>query len=139
MRVQQNSRPNNTSVHSRTIFRKKQQLQTFESFEKKRRRRKPGTVALREIKHYQETTSLLIRLLPFARLVKEIGASIGITKFQWKASAIQILQIATEAYMTALFEDVNKTAIHAKRVTIRPEDLHLVRGLRGKVNPNEIF
>lgn len=141
MRVQQNPRPNSTSVHSRIIFRKKQQnLKTFENYEKKKKqRRKPGTVAIDQIKFYQGTTCLLLRLLPFARLVKEIGDSVGITKFQWKASAIQVLQLATEAYLTALFEDVNKTAIHAKRVTIRPEDLHLVRGIRGKVNPNEIF
>jgi hypothetical protein len=35
----------------------------------KTRRYRPGTVALREIRHYQKTTDLLIRKLPFARLV----------------------------------------------------------------------
>lgn len=34
-----------------------------------RRRYRPGTVAIREIRHYQKTTDLLIRKLPFARLV----------------------------------------------------------------------
>lgn len=78
-------------------------------------------------------------MLPFCRLIKEVAADIGMTEFKWKASAMEALQMATEAYLAALFEDVNKAAIHAKRVTIRPEDLHLVRGLRGKVNANEIF
>ncbi|EOD27405.1 hypothetical protein EMIHUDRAFT_235882 [Emiliania huxleyi CCMP1516] len=32
----------------------------------------PGTVALREIRKYQRSTELLIRKLPFARLVREI-------------------------------------------------------------------
>ncbi len=34
-----------------------------------RRRYRPGTVAIREIRHYQKTSDLLIRKLPFARLV----------------------------------------------------------------------
>jgi hypothetical protein len=36
-----------------------------------RRRYRPGTVAIREIRHYQKTTDLLIRKLPFARLVSK--------------------------------------------------------------------
>lgn len=36
---------------------------------RKRRRYRPGTFALREIRHYQKTTDLLLRKLPFARLV----------------------------------------------------------------------
>ena len=35
----------------------------------KLRRYRPGTVALREIKRYQKTANLLIRKLPFSRLV----------------------------------------------------------------------
>ncbi len=37
--------------------------------ERKRHRFRPGTVALREIRKYQRSTELLIRKLPFARLV----------------------------------------------------------------------
>jgi histone H3 len=39
---------------------------------KKPHRYRPGTVALREIRKYQKGTELLIRKLPFARLVREI-------------------------------------------------------------------
>ena len=35
----------------------------------KKRRFRPGTVALREIRKYQKSTDLLLRKLPFARLV----------------------------------------------------------------------
>ncbi|OAV85050.1 hypothetical protein PTTG_30836, partial [Puccinia triticina 1-1 BBBD Race 1] len=35
---------------------------------KKPHRYRPGTVALREIRHYQKSTDLLMRKLPFARL-----------------------------------------------------------------------
>ena len=51
---------------------------------KKPHRYKPGTVALREIRRYQKSTELLIRKLPFQRLVREIaqdfkvgGAGVG--------------------------------------------------------------
>ena len=40
---------------------------------KKPHRYKPGTVALREIRRYQKSTELLIRKLPFQRLVHEIA------------------------------------------------------------------
>ena len=34
---------------------------------------RPGTVALREIRKYQKSTDLLMRKLPFQRLVREIA------------------------------------------------------------------
>ncbi len=40
---------------------------------KKPHRYRPGTVALREIRRYQKSTELLIRKLPFQRLVREIS------------------------------------------------------------------
>jgi histone H3 len=40
---------------------------------KKPHRFRPGTVALREIRKYQKSTDLLIRKLPFQRLVREIA------------------------------------------------------------------
>jgi len=41
---------------------------------KKPRRYRPGTRALQEIRKYQRSTELLIRRLPFQRLVREIFA-----------------------------------------------------------------
>ena len=40
---------------------------------KKPHRYRPGTVALREIRRYQKSTELLLRKLPFQRLVREIA------------------------------------------------------------------
>ena len=40
---------------------------------KKPHRYRPGTVALKEIRRYQKSTELLIRKLPFQRLVREIS------------------------------------------------------------------
>ncbi|KAF6011401.1 centromeric DNA-binding histone H3-like protein cse4 [Brettanomyces bruxellensis] len=100
---------------------------------KKRRKHKAGTVALREIKKYQKSTDLLIRKLPFARLVREIVQDDFGTdaSYRWQSMAILALQEASEAYLVHLFEDTNLCAIHAKRVTIMRKDMHLARRLRG--------
>lgn len=39
---------------------------------------------------------------------------------------------AAEAYLVGVFEDANICAIHAKRVTIMPKDIHLARRIRGE-------
>ncbi|TIB13978.1 hypothetical protein E3P89_02138 [Wallemia ichthyophaga] len=98
---------------------------------KKPHRYKPGTVALREIRRYQKSTELLIRKLPFQRLVREIAQDYK-TDLRFQSSAIGALQEASEAYLVSLFEDTNLAAIHAKRVTIQPKDIQLARRLRGE-------
>ncbi|KAK0550272.1 histone H3.1 [Tilletia horrida] len=103
---------------------------------KKPHRYKPGTVALREIRRYQKTSELLIRKLPFQRLVNGILAERGRLLngkpiFRIQSSAINALQEASEAYLVSLFEDTNLAAIHAKRVTIMPKDMQLARRIRG--------
>ena len=105
---------------------------------KKRYRYRPGTVALKQIRQYQKSTELLIRKLPFQRLVREIaGDSEIITsplcgKVRFQSAAIMALQEAAEAYLVGLFEDSNLCAIHAKRVTIMPKDIQLARRIRGE-------
>ena len=90
----------------------------------------PGTVALREIRRYQKSTELLIRKLPFQRLVREIAQDFQ-TDLRFESHAIMALQEASEAYLTSIFEDTNLCAIHAKRVTIMPKDIQLARRIRG--------
>jgi len=98
---------------------------------KKVHRYRPGTVALREIRKYQKSTELLIRKLPFQRLVRELAQDYrGDLRFQ--GSAVSALQEATEAFLVGLFEDTNLCAIHAKRVTIMPKDILLARRIRGE-------
>ena len=98
---------------------------------KKPHRYRPGTVALREIRKYQKDTELLIRKLPFQRLVREIA--LGVNKdLRFQSNALLALQEAAEAYLVTLFEDTNLCAIHAKRVTIMPKDIQLARRIRGE-------
>ena len=97
--------------------------------------RRPGTVALREIRKYQRSTDLLIRKLPFARLVREITQTYNSAPSEgekrWQAEALMALQEACEYYLVHLFEDSNLCAIHAKRVTIMVKDIQLARRIRG--------
>ena len=97
---------------------------------KKKKRFRPGTAALREIRKYQKSTTPLIRKLPFQRLVREITDGIK-TDMRFQSAALEALQEAAEAFMVGLFEDANLSAIHAKRVTIMPKDMQLARRIRG--------
>ncbi|KAK1330820.1 hypothetical protein QTO34_008758 [Cnephaeus nilssonii] len=78
-----------------------------------------------------EIDELLIRKLPFQRLVREIAQDFK-TDLRFQSAAIGALQEASEAYLVGLFEDTNLCAIHAKRVTIMPKDIQLARRIRGE-------
>lgn len=94
-------------------------------------RYRPGTVALREIRKYQKGTELLIRKLPFQRLVREVTQNYK-SDIRFQSTALLAIQEAAEAYLVGLFEDTNLCAIHAKRVTIMPKDMQLARRIRGE-------
>jgi histone H3/H4 len=98
---------------------------------RRKRRARPGERALKEIRAYQKSTDLLIRRLPFARLVREIQQGLTRQSYRWQGSAILALQEATEAHLVGLFEDCNLCAVHGKRVTIMPKDMQLARRIRG--------
>lgn len=92
-----------------------------------RPRRARFAVALREIRAYQKTTNLLIRKLPFARLVKQVTTSFATgarpappraparrprsrvspsrAGLRWQERAVGAIQEAAEAYLVHLFED----------------------------------
>ena len=105
---------------------------------RKPHRFQPGTVALKEIQRYQKSTDLLIRKLPFQRLVREIANDIDVCpahlcgKIRFQSTAVMALQEASEAYLVGLFEDTNLCAIHARRVTIMPKDIQLARRIHGE-------
>ncbi|XP_046844450.1 histone H3.3-like [Xenia sp. Carnegie-2017] len=100
----------------------------------RRRRYRPGTRALMEIRHYQKTTDLLLRKMPFVRVVREIAMkwSSNHVELRWQLPALECIQEAAEAFLVRLFEDANLCALHAKRITIMPRDIHLARRIRGR-------
>ncbi len=98
---------------------------------KKKHRYRPGTRALMDIRKIQKSTDLLIRKLPFQRLVREIAADFK-TDLRFQGSAVLALQEAAEAYLIGLFEDTQMCAIHAQRQTIMTKDMHLALRIRGE-------
>ena len=98
---------------------------------KRRHCYRPGTVALREIRRYQKSTDLLIRKLPFQRLLREITVPF-LTNCRYTSAAVLAGQEASVAYLSGLFEDTNLFAIHAKRVTVMPKDIQLSRRIHGE-------
>ena len=100
---------------------------------KKKHKWHAGTVALREIRRYQKSTELLVKKLPFARLVREIAQEQASDDngLRFQSSAIAALHEAAEKYLINIFEGTNLAAIHANRVTIMPKDMQLARSLGG--------
>ena len=101
---------------------------------KKPYRFRPGTVAMREIRKYQNSTDFLIPKAPFVRVVKEAlqrCSTAGGTQYRIATRAIEAIQDAAEAYLVKVLEDTNLVAIHARRCTIMPRDLALAKRLRG--------
>ncbi|XP_059825222.1 histone H3-like centromeric protein A [Hypanus sabinus] len=97
-----------------------------------RRRFRPGTKALKEIRQYQKSTSLLMNKLPFSRVVREVASRFTRgADFRWQANALLALQEAAEAFLVLLLEDAYLCTLHAKRITLFPKDIQLARKIRG--------
>ena len=96
-----------------------------------KKKKKPGIKALQDIKRYQKGYELLIRKLPFMRLIREITDELPRGKeFRYQAQAVVALQESSEIYLVGYLHDSNLCAIHAKRVTIQVKDMQLVKRLR---------
>ena len=115
------------SKTSKSKGKKLQASQQGQEGQQKPHRYHPGTVALREIQRYQKSTELLIRKLPFQRLVRELAQDLGKINVCFQSGAIMALQEALEAYLVGLLEDANLCVVHAKRVTIMAKDIQLAR------------
>ena len=96
-----------------------------------KRRYRPRTVALLDIRKFQRSAELLLSKLPFQRRVREVAQEYpNAPRFQ--ASAGLALQEAAEAYLVGLFQDAQLCAIHAMRVTVMSKDIQLAQRIRGE-------
>ena len=91
--------------------------------------------ALHEIKKYQNTTDLLIKIRPFLRLVKGIAYSYN-TELKFQRAAIEALQEGSEAFLVKLFELTGMFATHANRVTIFRKDVRLAIYILNEILPS---
>ena len=72
---------------------------------------RPGMMTLHEICKYLKTAELLIRKLPFQRLVRENVQDFR-SDLHFQVNVIMALQEAAESYLVGLMEDTNLCAIH---------------------------
>ncbi|KAJ7804818.1 putative HHT1-histone H3 [Mycena olivaceomarginata] len=89
---------------------------------KKPHRFPPGTVALRQIRHYQKTTNLCSS--ERCQVAQDYKVDL-----RFQSAAVLALQEAAEN--VKLFEDTNLAALHGKHVTIQPKDMVLALRIRG--------
>ena len=89
-----------------------------------------GIKALKEIKKYQTSKDLLIRRLPFQRVVREIAQNIRVD-LCFQSTTIMALQEAGETFLVGLFEQSSLCAVHAKCVMMMPKDIQLAQRIRG--------
>ena len=99
---------------------------------------RPGAVALRQIRRYQKSTELLIRGLPFRRLVREIASDPEVIlsplcgRVGFQSVAVMALREASGACLVGLFEDSGLCAIHAGRVAVMPRGVQLAGRVHSK-------
>lgn len=96
----------------------------------RKRRYRPGTRALAEIRKLQKGTDLLIPRAPFCRVVREISMRY-MPSLRWRVDAVEALQAAAEDYLVHLLEDAVLCAVHGGRVTVMHKDIMLARRIRG--------
>lgn len=103
----------------------------------KKMRKRPGAMALREIRKYQRSTDTVIRRLGFQRLVRDIAQQI-VPEAKFQQSSLKVIQECTEMYLCRLFEDSQLCTLHAKRVTVFVKDMALAKRIRGdRYGPEE--
>jgi histone H3 len=100
----------------------------------KKRRFKSGTVALRDIRKTQRSVELLIRKLPFERLVREIAQEYK-CDLNFKPEAFRAIQEGTEAFLIdQLRAGYFLAVVSRKRVTLTPKDMQVVGAITRIVN-----
>ena len=98
----------------------------------KKKQRRQRLNWLHEIRRYQKTSELLLRKLPFYRLVKEITHEVSTDELRYSSQALAALQEACEAFLVGLMEDAQYCTFHAKRITLMKQDLQLALRIRKK-------
>ena len=93
------------------------------------RKYRPGTGALKEIRHYQRGFGVICSKAAVARLVRKLCQN---KDLRWQAKAIMALHEAFEDYLVGLYEDCVLEAIHRKRVTVIPKDMFIALRIRGE-------
>ncbi|XP_054728371.1 histone H3.3 type c-like isoform X2 [Anastrepha obliqua] len=106
---------------------------TSVSRKKTTRKSKSQFKALKDYQKLALRVDFMIPRAAFARVVREIMMSIDTDVRYITATALEALQVATEAYVEGRLEDANLLALHSRRVTLMAKDMELVNFLRNNI------
>ena len=81
-----------------------------------------------EIKHFQRSVNLLIPLLSFNRVIREVAQDFHYD-LCFQSSAILALQEACEMFLVQLFKSANLSCIHRNCQTMAPKDFYVVKSI----------
>lgn len=93
---QSGNQSNSASAVAKILQRRGKTIaKTMKQSANKKRRYRPGVLALKEIRYYQQSAKLLLAKRPFFRLVKEITDKLKLdgSHNYWQASALEALQV----------------------------------------------
>lgn len=95
-----------------------------------KRKYRLGTISLREIKKYQNTSNnLTIAKVPFERLVRSITASLK-PDMKISKDVFTILQYYTEQYIVNFLKESYKAAIHCQRIKLTVADINFINDMK---------
>ena len=91
----------------------------------KKRKFRPGTVALREIRRLQKSTDALTQRMPMKRLVRSITQDVSTASddMRWTRAAMDTICKSAEMFLIELFSEANGMCVHRHRVTVTPKDI----------------
>lgn len=124
-------RPRNKATKRKSKSKTMSDSDTLQQLRKKKRFR-PGTVALREIKRQQMSTKMIIAKAPFRRLVREITNDLlppGSANYRITKQAFDALQAAAEDYLSRKFKDATTCAVINNRQAVLLRDWKLALAL----------
>lgn len=115
-------RPSNAPKHA-------QSGENAKKHDRKKRRFRPGTKALMDIRKQQgkASTKGALRKDPFSRLVREIACGLDSGDKRWSVTAITMLQAATEEHIIDTMKAANEIAISSGKETIGPKHMQVAR------------
>ena len=99
----------------------------------KRRRCRPGTKAVREIRKYQKTTKFLIPKKRHRKLVMEVLDEMSHLNNPHEKKMYEACQVIGEDSVIKNLREANLAAINAGRKTVKPRDIDLILKIRGEI------
>jgi histone H3/H4 len=102
---------------------------------RKKERAASGTVVLQEIRSEQKKDDLVFPRSRFSRLVRETTEGITKQPYRWERGALDTLQYASEDHLVKMFGGACLEMLHAKRLTMWPEDIKVINAVTTHIEP----